>query len=320
MNGWDEEALQFSSIFTPHALDKIQKITERNGKFVHYTSARVAMSIIQNKEVWMRQATTMNDFLEIEYGLSRLAETYKSDVGEEFKSLIDNMFPGVCDDIVSLFDSWQPSFRLETYLTCISEHLEQEDLTGRLSMWRAYGGNNSVALVMNNGPFLKPSDAIKAYTSPVHYSSGPQFKAQFKQFVNGVSQNRDFVASLGRQYIFNSIFEVFRFAALCTKHPGFHEEKEWRVLYSPNLHQSDKLIADIQEIGGVPQRIYKIPLKNHPDEGFTGAELDELISRIIIGPTEYPYAMKEAFVGLLDKSGVTNPRSKVFVSDIPLRR
>ncbi len=36
--------------------------------------------------------------------------------------------------------------------------------------------------------------------------------------------------------------------------------------------KSDKLKSDIQDVGGVPQRIYKIPLKNYPDERFTGAD------------------------------------------------
>ncbi len=68
-------------------------MAEKKGRFVYYTSARVAMSILQRKEAWMRQATTMNDFSEIQYGLSRLSEAYKNDVGSDFRALIESMFP-----------------------------------------------------------------------------------------------------------------------------------------------------------------------------------------------------------------------------------
>jgi hypothetical protein len=72
-------------------------------------------------------------------------------------------------------------------------------------------------------------------------------------------------------------------------------------------------------IGGIPQPIYKIPLKDIPEEGFVGAEIPALIERIIIGPTQFPLVTYEAFVELLSKAGVAEAQKKVFISDIPLR-
>jgi hypothetical protein len=112
---------------------------------------------------------------------------------------------------------------------------------------------------------------------------------------------------------------MLRFAALCTKHPGFAEEKEWRVVYCPALEQSPYLMKDIAIVRGVPQPIYKIPFKDIPEAGFAGA-IPAMLSRIIIGPTQYPLALAEAFVELLAEAGVTEPDTKVRVSDIPLRR
>jgi hypothetical protein len=80
------------------------------------------------------------------------------------------------------------------------------------------------------------------------------------------------------------------------------------------------LIKEIQVIAGTPQPIYKIPLKDIPDEGFVGVEIPALLDRIIIGPTQYPWAVYEAFVELLADADVKEPTSKVFVSDIPLRQ
>jgi len=79
------------------------------------------------------------------------------------------------------------------------------------------------------------------------------------------------------------------------------------------------LIKEIRVIHGVPQPIYKIPLKNVPDEGFFGAEPAEIVDRIIIGPTEYASATFQAFEELFRETGVDDPGARIFVSDIPLR-
>lgn len=118
----------------------------------------------------------------------------------------------------------------------------------------------------------------------------------------------------------NEIFNVFRFAVLCTKHPGFVEEREWRVIYLPRFEHSERLIKEIVSIKGTPQMIHKIPLKNIPEEGLVGVEIPEIVDRIIIGPTKYPIAIYDAFVTLLGEAGVEDAKSRIFISDIPLRQ
>ena len=46
---------------------------------------------------------------------------------------------------------------------------------------------------------------------------------------------------------------------------------------------------------------------------------NELVNRVIIGPSRFPYVLADAFVALLEAAGVTDAGDKVFVSDIPLR-
>jgi len=95
---------------------------------------------------------------------------------------------------------------------------------------------------------------------------------------------------------------------------------EWRVVYSPSLEESEYLKKEIIVFRGVPQPIYKIPLKDLPEEGLIGIEIPSLLDRIIIGPTEYSQVMYEAFCDLLLEAGVENPSDKVSISNIPLRR
>jgi hypothetical protein len=137
-----QEDLRLREIFRPYAVRKYKDMLLRSGRFVHYTTAEVAVSIIKNKAVWMRKSITMNDFMEIEHGLNCLAASYNSDPGSKFKDILERLHPGFCKVLEERFNSWIPTFKHDTYLACVSEHLDGEDRLGRLSMWRAYGGKN----------------------------------------------------------------------------------------------------------------------------------------------------------------------------------
>jgi len=68
------------SVLFPHAKRKNDDARSQNTRFVHYTSAAVAKSIFDLQQVWMRQATTMNDFMEIDYGLNCITSAFEGGV------------------------------------------------------------------------------------------------------------------------------------------------------------------------------------------------------------------------------------------------
>lgn len=309
----NEERL--SRIFFKYAHSKIDDVRAENTRFVHYTNAEAALSILKNREVWMRNSTCMNDFMEVRHGWNCLNASY-----QKLKPILEDIYSGLSTEIEKLFDGWTPHFLTSTYLTCISEHEDYEDNIGRLSMWRAYSENTGVALVLNNSSFLSESDALKIYTSPVAYLNDREFGEMVDQFIENIKKEIQFIKEQPREVIKAHFFHMMRFAILSTKHPGFREEKEWRVIYSPTYEGSDYLTNCIEVIGGSPQTIYKIPLKDVPEKGLFGVEIPSLINRIIIGPTQYSTAVWEAFVKILGATGATNPDKMVFVSDIPLRR
>ena len=120
------------------------------------------------------------------------------------------------------------------------------------------------------------------------------------------------------------LFNMFLFAATCTKHPGFDEELEWRVTHNPHMHPSPHLTKGIETIRGVPQPVYKIPLLNVPaavpSESLDGVEIPQLVERVIIGPTQYPAAVCEAIITKLEQAGVVDASRRVVISGIPLRQ
>lgn len=319
MDGDTDGQLDLNSLFFPWARRQFDALKSRNGRLAHYTSADVALSIIQNRRVWMRNAQTMNDFSEIEHGKFCLFTAYQSAPGQKLQAVLERTHPGFCKDLSERFNSWLPAFENDTFLACFSEHAEEEDKLGRLSMWRAYGRSNGVALILNNRPFVEPSDALKAYTSPVAYFSQGQFHQNFYEVAAAAEVNEAALAAVGYDELMGYVFTAFRFSILCTKHPGFHEEREWRVVYGPSFDKSEHMDHTVEVIGGVPQRVCKIPLKNIPDEGFFGAEIAELLDRIIIGPTDHGVAMYQAFCQALEEAGIADPAAKVILSEIPLR-
>lgn len=320
MSGFSVEELRRFAIFHPLAFEKYQAMHKPRARFVHYCSAEAAFHILRSKKMRLRNVAVMNDFMEIEHGSDCLAKAWHSESGGRLKNLVEELFPGLSAELANVLDAWSHSFRTETFITCLSEHDAEEDELGRLSMWRAYGGSSGVAVVLNPKVFLSVSDALPAFTSPVAYLSPEAFEQEFKRVIENIEGSLEFIKDRGRDDLYSSLFNAFRLSMLCTKHPGFAEEREWRVVYAPQLNSSDRIIPSVELIRGVPQIVHSIPFKDYPDEGLLGAELPELIDRVIIGPTEFPYHLRQAMVSLLTEAGVTEAASKVFVSTIPLRQ
>ena len=320
----DEAQEKLGRIFMPYAMRRLDQVRQKKTKFAHYTSAYAAIQIIEKKTVWMRNAVVMNDFSEVQHGQECLIESWSDEnVGGRLKALMKRIDPDLVERVQQGFNNRLHDREVQSYLISISEHGDgalDEDMYGRLSMWRAYGGDTNVAFVFNNKPFVSESNALNAFTSPVLYCDKEGFKYHFLEMIKGLEKNFDFLAEIGPDEVETRLFWALHFAALSTKHPGFSEEKEWRVIYSSTLLPSERIKFDIETLGGVPQKVYKLLLKNYPEEGFVGATLPEFLDEIIIGPTESPWPIYEALSTRLEENGVENAWSKVRISNIPLRR
>jgi hypothetical protein len=53
-----------------------REVHEGGARFVHYTSAESALSIIKSKHLWMRNTTCMTDFREVQHGFDILARFF----------------------------------------------------------------------------------------------------------------------------------------------------------------------------------------------------------------------------------------------------
>jgi hypothetical protein len=318
-DGVPPEQLRAFEIFHPYATRRYDECSEQT-RFVHYTTADVAASIIQKKEVWMRNAINMNDFSELEHGRICLVTAWRDgDVGRDFQALLEEISPGICDVVSKHFDGWTPNLQARTYLTCISKHRPEENSHGRLSMWRAYGRASGVALVLNPTPFMAGSGKGEFYSSPVAYLDPEGFAREMRQVVERVAEARAFLAELGREMLWALLDKMFTTAMICTKHPGFEEEAEWRIVYTPDRLRSDVIREEVEVVRGAPELVQKLPLRHDPERGLTGADLPNLLDRLIIGPTNGQLSLRHAFHKLLADAGVPKPWERITASGIPLR-
>ena len=316
---------QLQSIFSPRSAEKRRPLFEEQRKVAHYTTADNAMRILRGKEVWLRNVRYMNDFQEFTHGFDMMLRFFSStsdgqeDLGRrELFSALNSVYPGLVDRIIANFNSWLSQLREQTYVTCVSEHLPEEDDIGRLSMWRGYSYSAPpVALVINPDVFFTTTDEIGAYSSPVIYQTSEQFFEGMRQTSAAILDNAELLRSVGEPVVDGFLFQALVHYAVCQKHRGFAEEREWRIMHIPRLHPSGVMTRATESIRNRPQLVYKLPLRDDYADGL--ASVPKLLNKIIVGPTDEPWQLHEAFVAILEEAGVEHADKKVVVSDIPFR-
>jgi DUF2971 family protein len=260
---------------------------------------------------------------EVQHGLNCLRAAWNSDHGIQLRATLDAMFPGITQDVQNRFNAGWNSLQFESFVTSLSEHagpgLENEDAYGRLSMWRGFARGVGVALVVKHETFWHANAGLGLYTSPVAYLDDAAFARQFGEVVENIEANKEQLKVAGQEAVTRAILLTFSAAAISTKHPGFLEEREWRIIRSPDYPVPCPLPRVIQTVGGVPQPVILLKLESDTSLGTSGIDPPELLDRIIIGPTSYPMAIYSAYLQQMTDSKIKNPTAKLILSNLPLR-
>ena len=295
----------------------IEKDLSEGNKFAYYTTAGTAKNILENKVVWFRNAHVMNDYSELTYGLDLFKKSVSSSSGKEFFAALNSCCTNVEEKIEEWYRIWTTSLLIDTFITCLSLHHPSEDDNGRLSMWRAYG---NVAIVLNNSILVNESSAQGVSSLRVNYLSQVEYEEHLSRMAKSILQHHETIARAGEPLIQRGVYNLFLGTVIGTKHPGFEEEKEYRAYVNPSHNTiSKKIVKKIVDINGVPQEILMLPLSHDPEHELIRLDLPSILDKIIVGPTQYPFTVSNAFVTLLSESGIENAHEKVTVSGIPLR-
>jgi hypothetical protein len=116
-------------------------------------------------------------------------------------------------------------------------------------------------------------------------------------------------------------FSAIKTYALTTKHTGFSEEAEWRVIYHPERDRAGLLRKFLNyHIGerGVEPKL-KYPIGYIANVSAPDLTMNKILERIILGPSLSSPLAKRSVERMLENIGMPELRRKLHASGIPLR-
>lgn len=288
----------------------------------HYTSLDALEKILTTNEIWFSNPLFMNDLEEVKFGILHGATVFKGSqvIREALKSeLRHTKFTAALDHFISYFER---EHLLDTYVFCLSEHTP-ENRDGLLSMWRGYGGNGrGAAIVFDTSKFdvVKGSPLIIAQ---VKYGSLEKRFSWFNRtaatFATILTQNH--IPDEKIYLAANALFERVKAFALFTKHHGFKEENEWRVVYMSERDTGNKLRSMQHYLNGPRGVEPRLRFRVAPIEGLTAPDLsfNKIVAAILLGPsTSSPLAVRSV-ARMLEVIGKPELKNRLIASSIPFR-
>jgi hypothetical protein len=290
-------------------------------QLAHYTSIEVVEKIIANEEIWLSNPLFMNDLEEMRFGLNEGAQLFLSSpliiqaaASESRAAILRTSF----DHYYKMLDS---KGALDTYVFCLCEH-PRDTTDGVLSMWRGYGGHgNGACLVFETLP-LSDINEFQLYISPITYGTR-EVRIGLMTDVLQAWANITAQAAIPDKLLHIASYHyllLVKMLALTSKHVGFSEEREWRVIYIPENDPKALLGAYLSYtigVHGVEPKL-KFPL-SWLAESYPGLSLDKLLARIILGPTVSSHLSVLTVERMLKSIKKPEFIERIAASRIPLR-
>jgi Protein of unknown function (DUF2971) len=274
-------------------------------RLFHYTPQVGLIGIVDSNVLWATNAFYLNDSSELAYGLSVARERItalarRGDLITEFlrrgESLLD----------------WAALLPNRQFYACC--FCEDSDL---LSQWRAYsdrGGGYAVGFDIED----LTEAGIKQHLSlfPVEYGAGPHSEL----LTHDLNALCDALERCCRQSPGNEeqllsaasddlkLTLIYRLLSL--KHPGFKEEKEWRIL--ANFHPTDPSRLRFR-----PGQTAVVPYIELGVSDLGGSNGKLRIREVVHGPSAHSQLASQSVASLFEKHGFDAPAIRG--STIPLR-
>jgi hypothetical protein len=288
----------------------------------HYTSIRTLEGIASNKEFWFSNPLYMNDLEELKFGMNAGAGEFRTNEGLVRACGSPSAHGKLVKEFNRLFHDFDVNHAFDTYIACFSEHHPDDD-DGKLSMWRGYGsGGGGVAVVFDTAK-IEALDNSPLIVGKVRYGTQLQRVeiidkklAALSSVLQRHSLNDESLAVVAHCWI-----EWLKEFALFTKHSGFKEEEEWRIVYSSERDRSRALAPmlgySITQRGVEPK--LKLRIGEIPSIMGTQTSLENLVNRIILGPTISTILAANSVRRMLELSGIPSLGERVRESSIPFR-
>jgi len=288
----------------------------------HYTSVATLEKIVSTDQVWLSNPLYMNDLEEMHFAMNAGAEGFRTSPYLSAACDSSRRHTFLVKKFDELFSNFDRNHALDTYVMCLSEHSPGRD-DGLLSMWRGYGANgNGVAIVFDTAN-LSPNNDSPLIVGKVRYQSHPQRlewidkKLYDLAEVLATTERTDGDLSLAAHHF----IERLKLFALFTKHDGFSEEQEWRVVYmnerDPKALMKPMFGYAITSRGVEPK--LKLELSKVAHVLGSGVTLETLIVQIILGPSISSTLSEDSVRRMLIIAGKESLSFLVSASSIPFR-
>jgi hypothetical protein len=251
----------------------------------HYTSIGTLERIAQTGEIWFSNPLYMNDVDELRYGMNLGLHAVRSHAGLREACPPDH-YNALLDAFDELFTAFDNDSAFDVYVFSCSEHDDQIGDDGLLSMWRGYGGDgNGVAIVFDMTQLLAARTPL--LVRQVQYLSYEASEAWMDQKLQRFALELQRIGGLigDMKAAAAALFERIKLFALFTKHRGFHEEREWRIVYLREQDRAGQLTQQLHyAIGGrgiEPRLRFTTDALGGPADR---PNLKDMVQRIILGP------------------------------------
>lgn len=288
----------------------------------HYTSIATLEKIVKTSEVWFSNPLYMNDYEELRFGMIEGANLFKNH--EQLKNACKTQenYTKLIEYFDQLFNEFDSKYLLDTYVLCLTQH-ELNDNDGTLSMWRGYGDNGGGAAIVFDARKMITEDNKIIILEKVHYASSEARYTWINEKINSIASiiNSN---NITESILFIAAYhwiERLKLFSLFTKHYGFRDENEWRLVY---LNERDKENLYQERFGysigknGVEPKL-KLKLNDIPDLLDKDLSLENIVDRIILGPTISSTMAKNSVCRMLKLANKDTLMTRVFSSSIPFR-
>jgi hypothetical protein len=317
-------SIDFEAAFRPLWGDVVpsESFPERRPLIAHYTSIQTLESIMANDEIWFSNPLYMNDKEELRFGMMEGASAFRSHVGLEKACGTRPRFEILLHAFEHYFSVFDREHAFDTYALCFAEH-SPERSDGLLSMWRGYGGNGNGAAIVFDLSKLNVSEASPFIISKVFYAS----RNERLEWINSkLNELADLIAKLQMpdEELYKAAYawiERLKAFSIFTKHHGFHEECEWRIVYWSQRDQEKKLGPMLDYWIGPRGLEPRLKFKVTHIEGVTAEDLslEKLVSQIILGPSLSDFMAMKTVQRMLINLGKETLVERLTASTTPFR-
>ena len=281
---------------------------------------------MMHDEIWFSNPLLMNDYQEVRFGLSegtRIVSVLKEDPAVLHILKETANVEMAMQAFSNALQSFDINHLFDVYVFCLSKYDFQHQPDGKLSMWRGYGANGQGAALVFNTSFLKLALDSPLFFGKVKYGTAAeraqQIEALFRRCIDLANHMPNTNQTL--HFIGQQMFQVAMYHSLLSKHPGFSEEEEWRIIYMPDRDtkglMKDRLGYFRRGNSIEPKLRFPIkPLELEPRETWT---FDSILDRIVLGPTHASALAVRSAKRMLERLDKPSFAAKIWFSEIPYR-